>query len=243
MRVSRLYLPAPLAAGAEVVLAEERAHYLRTVLRLRRGFELTVFNGEGGEFAARIGACHREEVSLTVGEYRSVDRESVLDVQLGLGISRGERMDLAIQKAVELGVGAITPLFSERCVVQLDAERKAQRLEHWRRVVWAACEQSGRNRVPDVLEPRSLDAWLPAAAGLRIFLDPHAARSLRELEPPAGTVTLLSGPEGGFSDAERDAAVAAAFTPVRLGPRVLRTETAALAALAAIQTLWGDLAA
>jgi 16S rRNA (uracil1498-N3)-methyltransferase len=242
LRVSRLYLPVPLTAGAEVVLDEERAHYLRTVLRLKRGFELTVFNGEGGEFAARIGACHREEVILTVGEYRPVDRESRLEVRLGLGISRGERMDLAIQKAVELGVGAITPLSTERCVVQLDAERKAQRLEHWRRVAWAACEQSGRNRVPAVAEPSFLDAWLPVATGLKIFLDPHAARSLRELAPPAGTVTLLAGPEGGFSDAEREAAIAAAFTPVRLGPRVLRAETAALAALTAIQTLWGDLA-
>jgi len=243
MRISRLYLPVPMETGAEIALDEERAHYLRTVLRLKRGFDLTVFNGEGGEFAARIVACHREEVSLTVGEYRPVDRESWLGVHLGLGISRGERMDLAIQKAVELGVGAITPLFTERCVVQLDPERKAQRLEHWRRVVWAACEQSGRNRVPEMLEPRSLEAWLPVAAGLKIFLDPHAASGLRELDPPVGSVTLLSGPEGGFSDAERDAAVVAAFIPVRLGPRVLRTETAALAALAAIQTLWGDLAA
>lgn len=243
MRISRLYLPVPLASGVDVVLDEERAHYLRTVLRLKRGFELTLFNGEGGEFAARIEACHREAVSLTVGEHRPDDRESRLDVRLGLGISRGERMDLAIQKAVELGVGAITPLFTERCVVQLDGERKAQRLEHWRRVVWAACEQSGRNRVPEVLEPLSMGAWLSTAAGLRIFLDPHASRGLRDLVPPTGTVTLLSGPEGGFSDAERDMAMAAAFTPVRLGPRVLRTETAALAALAAIQTLWGDLAA
>ncbi|CAI8789531.1 Ribosomal RNA small subunit methyltransferase E [Methylococcus capsulatus] len=242
MRISRLYLPVPLASGADVVLDGERAHYLRTVLRLKRGFDLTVFNGEGGEFAARIGVCHREAVSLTVGEHRPDDRESRLDVRLGLGISRGERMDLAIQKAVELGVGAITPLFTERCVVQLDGERKAQRLEHWRRVVWAACEQSGRNRVPEVLEPRSLEAWLPEAAGLRICLDPHAVHSLRELAPPVGSVTLLSGPEGGFSDAERAMAVAAAFVPIRLGPRVLRTETAALAALAAIQTLWGDMA-
>lgn len=244
MRISRLYLPVSMETGAEIVLDEERAHYLRTVLRLKRGFELTVFNGAGGEFAARIGACHREEVSLTVGEYRPVDRESRLHVHLGLGISRGERMDLAIQKAVELGVGAITPLFTERCVVQLDAERKAQRLEHWRRVVWAACEQSGRNRVPEVLEPQDLDAWLPKPSGLRVFLDPYASLSLRELAPAGEeAVTLLSGPEGGFGDAERDAAVAASFIPVRLGPRVLRTETAALAALAAIQTLWGDLAA
>jgi 16S rRNA (uracil1498-N3)-methyltransferase len=160
---------------------------------------------------------------------------------LGLGITRGERMDYAIQKAVELGVARIAPLISERCVVRLDPERWAQRAAHWHKVVISACEQCGRNRPPQLAEPVKLGAWLGAQEGLRLFCDPRAATGLRELAPPEGPVCLLAGPEGGFSSEERDLAREAGFTPVRLGPRVLRAETAAVAALGALQTLWGDL--
>jgi 16S rRNA (uracil1498-N3)-methyltransferase len=242
MRISRFYLPQPLSAGATVRLEEESAHYLRTVLRLQKGAELIVFNGEGGEYKATLVAAHKGAVSIALGERRPHETESHLNTCLGLGISRGERMDLAIQKAVELGVSAITPLFAERCVVQLgDDARKDQRVRHWRKIAQSACEQSGRNRLPEIFEPMQLADWAARQRGLRLFLDPGGAKTLRELPKPEDAVCLLSGPEGGFTRQERTLALAAGFIALRLGPRVLRTETAALAALSAIQTLWGDL--
>ena len=241
MRISRFYLPQALNSGATVILDEDSAHYLRTVLRLKKGAELTVFNGEGGEYPASLLEAHKEAVSINLGEFNPREAESPLHTHLGLGISRGERMDLAIQKAVELGVSTITPLPTERCVVRLDEGRKEQRLRHWRKVVQSACEQCGRNRVPPVFEPLALEDWVKQQAGLRLFLDPNGVQSLCGLPLPTTPVYLLSGPEGGFAEHERQSALAAGFIALRLGPRVLRTETAALAALAAIQTVWGDL--
>jgi len=241
MRISRFFLPQTLSPDAVVQLDEDSAHYLRTVLRLKKGAELIVFNGEGGEYPACVLEAHKEAVSVSLGEFNPREAESPLHTHLGLGISRGERMDLALQKAVELGVSAITPLLTERCVVRLDEERKGQRLRHWRKLVQSACEQCGRNRVPTVFETMTLEAWVKQQTGLRLFLDPHGSLSLRELPPPTGPVCLLSGPEGGFAEHERQSALAAGFMALRLGPRVLRTETAALAALAAIQSVWGDL--
>lgn len=241
MRVSRFYLPQALSPHTSLQLDSDSAHYLGTVLRLKQGAKLIVFNGEGGEYAARLEETSKAGFSVKLGEFNPREAESPLLTHLGLGISRGERMDLAIQKAVELGVAAITPLFTERCVVQLDAARKGQRLQHWRRIAQSACEQCGRNRLPEVFEPLTLEDWIRRQAGLRLFLDPNGTASLRELPPPHGPVCLLSGPEGGFAEHERADAMQAGFIPLRLGPRVLRTETAALAALAAIQTIWGDL--
>lgn len=242
MRFSRFYLPQHLSPGASVRLKEESAHYLRTVLRLKPGAELVVFNGEGGEYPATLIAAGKEDVRVVLGEHRPREAESALHIHFGLGISRGERMDLAIQKAVELGVSSITPLFTERCVVQFDDEaRKHQRLRHWRKIAQSACEQCGRNRVPAVAEPESLEGWVSRQTGLRLFLDPGGTMTLHQLPPTLGPVCLLSGPEGGFAGSERLAAAAAGFIALRLGPRVLRTETAALAALAAIQALWGDM--
>lgn len=241
MRVSRMYVSLPLADHQRLTLDDECAHYLRTVLRLRRGAELVVFNGRGGEYPATVAEAHRDGVSIELGAQVAVERESNLQTHLGLGISRSERMDLAIQKAVELGVSRLTPLITERCVVHLDEDRKAQRLRHWEGVVRSACEQCGRNRLPVVMEPVELDTWIGSQQGLRLILHPHGGANLRDLQPPAGTVTLLAGPEGGFSEMESTLAIEAGFTPLRLGPRVLRTETAALAALASIQTVWGDL--
>jgi 16S rRNA (uracil1498-N3)-methyltransferase len=241
MRISRLFLPADLAEGARLCLDQERGHYLKTVLRLKRGFHLTVFNGDGGEYAATVAEMHRERVALDIHARRERDVESPLAVHLGLGISRSERMDLAIQKAVELGVARIAPLFAEHCVVRLDQARKSQRRLHWQKVVQSACEQCGRNRVPEVDEPVELEAWIAGQEGLKLFCDPQGATTLRDLPPPPGRVCLLSGPEGGFAERERALAREAGFLAVRLGPLVLRTETAALAALSAVQALWGDL--
>jgi 16S rRNA (uracil1498-N3)-methyltransferase len=240
MRISRLYVPQTLAAGATVALNPDSAHYLRTVLRLKRGDELVMFNGEGGEYPAVLLAVSRDEVSAKLGDHFPREAESPLHTHLGLGISRGERMDLAIQKAVELGVTAITPLFTERCVVQLDQAKTEQRWHHWQMVARSACEQCGRNRLPELHRPVKLDSWWDAPEGLRLFLHPHGGKALKEIERPSGLVCLLSGPEGGFSDRERQYALAAGFIPLRLGPRILRTETAALAALAAMQSVWGD---
>jgi len=241
MRVFRLYLRVPLQDGARLQLDEERAHYVRNVLRLKKGDELVVFNGEGGEFPAVLREVHRDGVSVELGELIRRDVESPLTTHLGLGVSRGERMDLAIQKAVELGVSEITPLLTERCVVHLDEVRREQRRRHWQKVAQSACEQCGRNWLPKIHEPIKLETWVVRREGLSLFLHPHGGKHLRELTRPVGQVCLLSGPEGGFSEGERLLAMDAGFVPLCLGPRILRTETAALAALAAIQTLWGDL--
>jgi len=213
------------------------------VLRLIPGDPVVLFDGRGTVHDAVIVSCARGAVSVRVSASRSEDRESPLKVTLAQAVSSGERMDYTIQKAVELGVHAVQPLLSERCVVRLSGERAAKRLAHWQGVVAAACEQCGRNRVPEVLPLLSLRDWLEqpmSPDGLRLLLAPDAATGLRELPRPPGVVTVLAGPEGGLTAVEADDAGRAGFLPLRLGPRVLRTETAAVALLAAMQALWGD---
>lgn len=213
------------------------------VLRLVPGDPVVLFDGRGSVYDAVIVRCARGAVSVRVGGCRSEDRESPLRVMLAQAVSSGERMDYTIQKAVELGVAAVQPLLAERCVVRLSGERAAKRVLHWQGVVVAACEQSGRNYVPGVLPLSPLRDWLeqPAAAdSLRLLLAPGAATGLQQLSRPSGLVTVLAGPEGGLTAAEAEDAVRAGFVPLRLGPRVLRTETAAVALLAAMQALWGD---
>ena len=241
MRVPRLFLPAVLDEGATLVLSEERAHYLKTVLRLRVGAELVVFDGAGDEFEAEVDALSRAESRLRLGSRRVRSAESPLSLHLGLGISRGDRMDLVIQKAVELGVSAISPLIAERTVVRLDDERRATRWVHWQRVAQSACEQCHRNRTPQLAEPQPLKRWLDAVRGTRLLLDPAGPHAIGDVAPTAEGIVLLSGPEGGFSPCERAQAEAAGFMRVRFGPRILRAETAAIAALTAAQLLWGDL--
>jgi 16S rRNA (uracil1498-N3)-methyltransferase len=239
----RLFHPLPLAADTEVVLDPVAAGHAVRVLRLAPGAPLVLFDGLGGEYAATLLAVGKRGASARVGALRAREAESPLDLTLAQGIARGERMDLVVQKSVELGVRRLQPLVTARCQVRLDAERSAHRVQHWRGVVRAACEQSGRNRLPEVLPPQAFGTWLAGTgdAGLRLVLDPGAPRGLRELPPPDGAVLLLVGPEGGLDEAELAATRAAGWVPVRLGPRVLRTETAGLAALAALQALWGDL--
>ncbi len=240
MRISRLYVPLQLAQGRQVELDDESAHYVRTVLRLKKDAEIILFNGHGGEYLCVVGEVSRKSVLIAVGQRNERSVESPLQVTLGLGISRGDRMDLSVQKAVELGVNKITPLLTERCVVQFKGEKKPQRLVHWQKIVQHAAEQSGRTQLPELLEIEQLCNWVGGQQGLKVFLDPYAETSLAELKPEDMKVTLLTGPEGGFSDHERELAKAAGFIPVRLGSRILRTETASLAALAAVQMLWGD---
>ena len=239
---TRLYCPLPLATGAIVELPDAAAHHAARVLRLKADDELTLFNGAGGEFAARIARVDARAVAARVGEFRAIERESPLVVTLIQGLATGDRMDYAIQKSVELGVTAVQPVTTARSVARLDAPRAAKRILHWRQIAISACEQCGRNRVPDVLPLRDLDDWLrePTRASQRLLLLPDAPTVLAKIARPAGSIELLVGPEGGLVPGETGGALSAGFMPVSLGPRILRTETAALAALAAMHTLWND---
>lgn len=240
MRVSRLYVNAPLNVGSRVELDDDAAHYVRSVLRLKQDQHIVLFNGGGGEYVSRFSEVSRKCVRVEIESFTQRDVESPLQVHLGMGISRGDRMDWAVQKAVELGVAKLTPLLTERCVTKLNDEKKTQRLQHWQHIVQHAAEQSGRTRLPEMNDIIDISDWLNQQQGLRVFLDPYAEYSLADLQPQNQRVTLLSGPEGGFSEQERQLAKAAGFIPVRMGARILRTETAVLSALAAVQTLWGD---
>jgi len=240
MRVSRVYTSAALTLGKQVELDEENGHYVRTVLRLKKDTEIILFDGKGGEYLCTVSEVSRKSVIIAVNKWLDRSVESSLLVTLGLGISRGDRMDLTVQKAVELGVNFITPLLTERCVVQFKGEKKPQRLLHWQKIVQHATEQSGRTILPVLTEIEQLQFWVGRQNGLKVFLDPYADLTLIDVAPIDMKVTLLTGPEGGFSAQERDIAKAAGFIPVRLGSRILRTETASLAALAAVQMFWGD---
>jgi len=241
MRTPRVYLDRPLQAGMTVELDERAARHVTQVLRLRAGDALVLFDGSGRDYPAELVAAHRGRTAAATREPGPEEPALVLEAHLWLGVSRGERMDFALQKAVELGVAGIQPLLCERTVVKLDPARRDKRLAHWQGVVVGACEQSGRRRLPRLAEPRTLAECLAKPPVTGVLLDPTAERTLPELSRPKGPLTFLIGPEGGLSPAERDAARAAGFVGVRLGPRILRTETAPLAALAVAQALWGDL--
>ncbi len=254
MSAPRFYLDQPLAPGARFSLPPVPARHAARALRLAVDDFIVLFNGEGGEYAARIERVHKDEVAVSINGFAAVERESPLRVMLAQGISSGERMDYTLQKAVELGVAAIQPIAARRSVVKLAGERADRRVAHWQGVVASACEQCGRNRVPPVTAPLTLAHWLGHAlqratdsptgrmpdSGRLLFLAPLAETRLADLPAPSGMDCLVAGPEGGFEADEIAALKAAGAIPVRLGPRVLRTETAALAALAAMQTLWGD---
>ncbi len=229
-----------LSPGAEIELPERVARHC-AVLRLRRGDAVILFNGEGGEFSAELMRVSRSDVRACVISMRTPERESPLAIALAQCVSSGDRMDTTLQKATELGVSRIVPIASERSVVRLSSDRADRRVDHWRNVVIAACEQCGRNHVPEVTSITDFAAFLSGAAGdgLRLLLAPGSDRDLKQLEPTR-EVTLLVGPEGGLAPEERERAETSGFVPVRFGPRVLRTETAPLAAIAAMQVLWGD---
>lgn len=239
---SRVYLEGPLAAGATITLPEDAARHLVQVLRLRVGEIFIAFDGHGGEYPATLTAVGKRDAQAALGARIDIDRESPLRLTLAQCVSKGDRMDYTLQKAVELGVADIVPLMSERTVVRLDAERWAKKVDHWRGVIISACEQSGRTRLPQLHAPQEYDAWLRSAKddALKLVLAPGASHRLRDLDRAKRAVTLLVGPEGGLSDTECELAARHGCTPLALGPRVLRTETAGVAALAAIQAQWGD---
>lgn len=245
MSSPRFYCPLPLSPGQSAFLPEGAARHAVKALRLRAGDALTLFDGSGGESAARIVGIERERVAVEVLAWHDVECESPLAVTLIQALQSGEKMDLTVQKAVELGVAGIVPVISRRSVVRLDGERAVRRVAHWRGVAVSACEQCGRNRLPEVAALQGLERWLalPPAPGVRrLMLAPGAVHTLASLPPPTAEerIELLIGAEGGLAPEEMELAAAAGFVAVRLGPRILRTETAGLAALAAMQCLWGD---
>ncbi len=242
MRIPRVYDNQPLREGAEICLGEFAASHLGRVLRMPVGAELVVFNGEGGEYPAVLTEVSKKRVVARLAACTDRASDSSLKIHLGQSLSRGERMDYAVQKATELGVTQLTPLFSERSEVRLKGDRLVKKRQHFQQVAISASEQSGRCRIPVVEPPVTLSEWLSVTdAELKLVLDPRAPRALSSFETPS-SVALLIGPEGGLSEPEVEQAEAAGFLPIALGPRVLRTETAPVAALSLLQYLWGDLA-
>ncbi|AXS80907.1 16S rRNA (uracil(1498)-N(3))-methyltransferase [Dechloromonas sp. HYN0024] len=241
MNLPRFYCREALSPGAHVDLPEPVARHAVRVLRLPPGALMVLFDGRGGEYPARIQRIERDRVVAELAEWHDVERESSLAVTLVQALQSGDKMDFTIQKAVELGVRHIVPVDSRRSVLRLAGERAGKRVAHWQGVVASACEQCGRNQVPLVAPLEKLENWLarPAEGGLRLMLAPDAEQTLATIAP-AKNVQLLIGAEGGLDPQEVIAAQQAGFQAVRLGPRVLRTETAGLAALAALQALWGD---
>jgi len=242
MRISRLFVDQPLAEDITLQLESDSAHYLRNVLRLKKGFQLTVFNGEGGEYSATVSGVNRKAVELHVNTWKNVNIESPLAIELGLSVSRSERMDVAIQKATELGVATITPVITQYCVVKLTEERRLQRRQHWQNIVYRACEQCGRNIPPTLNITTDLAKWLDGdLAASRIIFEPGKIDTLKTYTKPRDAIAVLIGPEGGFSEQEVLDAEQASFTALGFGPRVVRNETAAIASIAAMQVLWGDM--
>lgn len=242
MRIPRLYVNCPLAVGDELVLPPAQSRHALQVLRLAGGDPLVLFNGDGRDYPARLTAGKGGEVWVRIEGVSEPEAPPPLAIHLALGVARGERMDLAIQKSVELGVSRITPLNTQRVQVQLSGERLDKRLAHWRGVIIAACEQSGRRRLPELEPLIDLGPWLKQQQQGGWLLDPQGEQALTRMPAPKGGLTLLIGPEGGFDPSERELARRCGFVGVRLGPRILRAETAPLAAIAVIQALWGDLA-
>jgi 16S rRNA (uracil1498-N3)-methyltransferase len=244
VRLTRVHCAAPLAIGGELALSGTAASHVARVLRLRVGDALVVFDGRGADFRAEIVAIAGGAVRVRLLEPLMIRPESPLAITLVQAIARGERMDWTLQKATELGASAIAPVLAARSVVRLDARRAEAKLRHWQAVVIAACEQAGRSRLPELMPPESLREHLARAPepGTRLVLDPDADTELAATPSPGDAVQLLVGPEGGFDADELAAARHAGYRPARLGPRVLRTETAGIVAMAILQSRWGDLA-
>lgn len=243
MRIPRIHVPQPLTPGHEVELPAQAGEHIARVLRLERGHPLRLFNGDGHEYTGELASVGKRSVTARVLASAAANRESPLRITLGQGIARGEKMDWILQKATELGVARIVPLITDRTEVKLGADRAERRHAHWQAVIASACEQCGRNRLPELREPVRLADWaatLVNQPGLRLALDPHGEVAARELSM-SDAATLAVGPEGGLSEHDLATLEQAGFRGLRLGPRILRTETAGPAALAALQAIHGDL--
>ena len=241
MRIPRIYTPQSLSVGATVQLEDGPARHVGTVLRMSAGRSLVLFNGEGGEYLAEITAASKKNVTVDVKSFADTDKESPLKIHLGIGLSRGERFELVLQKACELGVTEITPLFTERCEVKLSGPRLEKKLNSWRQLLIASCEQCQRNTLPALNLPMDVSAWLTGTHAEQKFVLHHRTEQALASTQKPSSVALVIGPEGGLSEAEIGQAERHNFKPLALGPRVFRTETAPLAAISIIQYLWGDL--
>lgn len=242
MRIPRIYHPETLTAHSEIALSEDAANHVGRVLRMQPGQAIQLFDGSNLIFEASITQVDKKSVRVSLNEGVLSDNESPLNLHLGQVISRGEKMEFTIQKSIELGVNTITPLFSERCGVKLDGERLEKKLQQWQKIAIAACEQCGRNRIPEIRPAMQLEAWCAEQDdSLKLNLHPRASHSINTLPLPVSHVRLLIGPEGGLSADEIAMTSGYGFTDILLGPRVLRTETTALTAITALQVRFGDL--
>ena len=242
MRTLRLFTPEALKIDNKVCLDKSAVHYLHRVLRDSVGQPIVLFNGQGGEYSGLISMLTKNHAEILIHDFHAEQRESYLQIHLGIGLSRGDKMDWIVQKATELGVAKITPLFTERTEVKLSGDRLDKRQQHWQQVAISACEQCQRNLVPVIRSAETIGQWIDSTiATSKVVLHHRCVRPLTELSSPDGDLTLLIGPEGGLSDAEISLAEGKDFQAVRLGPRVLRTETAPLAAISVAQSLWGDM--
>lgn len=243
MHIPRLYQPMALVEGQQIMLGAQAAHHVIHVLRLLPDAEVIVFNGEGGEFAGILSVIEKKKAWVQLTKHHPIERESSLQLHLGQGISRGEKMDFTLQKAVELGVSKVTPLWTERCNVKLDAARLEKRMHHWQGIIISACEQSGRNKIPQLERPQHFLDWVMATKPeLGIVLTPNASLNLSTIPTKnPKSIVFAAGSEGGFTEEEIQCATRHGFFGVNLGPRILRTETAALAALVALQCQFGDM--
>lgn len=237
----RFYLSEVLSAGRAVSLPDNVVRHLH-VLRLKPDEEIVLFNGDGKAYPARLGVLEKRRATAEILREEEADNESPLNITLVQAVSSGERMDFTLQKSVELGVGEIRPVLSERCVVRLDGERAEKRVARWQEIVVSACEQSGRNTVPQVLPLVSYQEALRQMPSekTKLLMSVRNAQKLNRITPSSDGLIFMVGPEGGWTESEEQQAFGAGFQAVTLGPRVLRTETASLAAIAAMQTLWGD---
>lgn len=242
MREIRIYQPGNYQPGQPLELSPAAGQHVAIVLRMQVGDPITLFSGDNREFLATISTVKKKQVTVTIESEQSVNKESPLQIHLGQAISKGDRMELVMQKAVELGVSSITPLLTERCAVKLDKERLAKKLQQWQAIAIAACEQSGRNTVPVVHEADTFEHYVKEiTARSKFIIHPVGDKTWRDYSMQGDDLALIIGPEGGLSDAEVAFAIAHEFLPLSLGPRILRTETAAITALSVLQAVYGDL--
>lgn len=241
MRIPRIYYPSPIPLDTEFQLTEDAGHHISTVLRLKTNRPVVLFNGDGNEYSAQIISIQRKKVIVEADACLSLSKESLLPIHLGQGVSKGDRMDTVIQKSVELGIQEVTPVITERCAVKLDPTRWEKKLMQWQKIVVSACEQSGRNTLPTLNAPLTLSEWLSAStSSSRLVLAPGAEQPLARHPYNTKGFRLLIGPEGGLSETEIHQANESGYTSVSLGPRILRTETAAIAAISILQAQHGD---
>lgn len=242
MSLSRFFINETISSGCEKQLPADVSHHLKNVLRKQQGEHVILFNGLGGEYEAEIIHLAKKDVHVHIIEFRDIERESPLDITLAQGISKGQRMDFTIQKAVELGVHKIAPILNQRSNIQLKDDRKENRLKHWQQVIISACEQSGRNTIPELFMPMSVSEWLEQDTNSRkLVLAPEGQTRLSSLKGTHEKTSILIGSEGGLSQDEINRAIDKGCLSVQMGPRIFRTETAALVVLSACQSLWGDL--